>query len=239
MSRRFTARRPIRLSDTDDTGRLRLDAVARYLQDVASDDWEDAGFGESDSAWVVRRTELAVTRPFRTDLAVQLETWCSGVAGSSAARRYSLRGDMGGAIEAESIWIHLDRSLRPRRLDERFLAVYGGSAQGRKAPTRFTLDMDIHGVGHGYPWSIRATDIDRLGHVNNAAYWAPLEEAWRGRLDGTLRAVLEYRKPIDLGEQVEIVRDGRLTWLVVEDEVRSAARLDPDGAAEAEHLARP
>ena len=37
-ARRFSARRPIRLSDTDERGRLRLDAVARYLQDVAADD---------------------------------------------------------------------------------------------------------------------------------------------------------------------------------------------------------
>lgn len=239
MSRRFSAHRPIRLSDTDATGRLRLDAIARYLQDVAADDWEDAGFGESDSAWVVRRTELAVTRPFRTDLAVELETWCSGIAGSSAARRYSLRGDMGGSIEAESIWIHLDPSLRPRRLDERFLEVYGASAHGRRAPTRFTLAMDVQVPGDGQPWSIRATDIDRLGHVNNAAYWAPLEEVWADRLDGRVHAVLEYRKPIDLGEPVEIVQSGQLAWLVVAGEVRSAARLDPDGAGEAEQLARP
>jgi acyl-ACP thioesterase len=237
VSRRFSSQRPIRLSDTDACGRLRLDAVARYLQDVASDDWEDAGFGESDSVWVVRRTELSVTRPFRTDLAVELETWCSGVAGSAAARRYSLRGDAGGAIEAESTWIHLDMSLRPRRLDERFLAVYGASANGRRASTRLTLAMDGHGDGHGCPWRLRVADIDRLGHVNNAAYWSPLEDAWAGRLDGRLRAVVEYRKPIDLGEDVELVTQGDLAWLAVAGEVRSAARLDPDGAAEAEQLA--
>jgi acyl-ACP thioesterase len=235
VSRRFAARRPIRLSDTDAAGRLRLDAVARYLQDVASDDWEDAGFGGSDSAWVVRRTELAVTRPFRTDLVVELETWCSGVAGSSAARRYSLRGDSGGALEAESIWIHLDASLRPRRLGQDFLEVYGRSAAGRRAPTRFTLPADCRGDRR--PWSIRATDIDRLGHVNNAAYWAPLEEVWAGRLDGTLHAVLEYRKPIDLGEEVEVVTSGDTSWLVAGGEVRSAARLDPEGAGEADELA--
>ena len=237
MTRRYTARRPIRLSDTDATGRLRLDAIARYLQDVASDDWEDAGFGESDGAWVVRRTELAVTRPFETDLAVELQTWCSGIAGSSAARRYSLRGDTGGAIEAESIWIHLDASLRPRRLDESFREVYGSSANGRRASTRLTLPVDVGGRD-GSPWRIRATDIDRLGHVNNAAYWAPLEEAWRGGLDGRLHAILEYRQPIDLGETVELAQRDDIAWLVVGTEVRSAARLDPEGAAEAEQLAR-
>jgi acyl-ACP thioesterase len=235
VSRRFTSRRPIRLSDTDADGRLRLDAVARFLQDAASDDWADAGFGESDGVWVVRRTELSVTRPFTADLAVELETWCSGIAGSAAARRTSLRGDAGGAIEAESIWIHLSTSLRPRRLDERFLAVYGASADGRRASTRLSLVAEADGPGA--PWPLRVSDIDRLGHVNNAAYWAPLEDAWAGRLGGLLRAILEYRKPIDLGEQVEIVVDGEDARLVVAGEVRSAARLDPEGARDPEQLA--
>jgi hypothetical protein len=35
----------LRLSDMDARGRLRLDAVARYLQDVASDDVDETGWG--------------------------------------------------------------------------------------------------------------------------------------------------------------------------------------------------
>jgi acyl-ACP thioesterase len=75
-------------------------------------------------------------------------------------------------------------------------------------------------------WSFRATDVDRLGHVNNAAYWVPVEERWGALLDGRLRATLEYRRPIDLGEPVELVEDGRSLWLVVGDDVRAAARYD-------------
>jgi acyl-ACP thioesterase len=48
---------------------------------------------------------------------------------------------------------------------------------------------------------------------------------------------LEYRQPVDLGEPVELVEEGDSVWLVVNGEVRSAARLDPDGAREPEQLA--
>jgi acyl-ACP thioesterase len=228
VTRRYTSRRRISLSDTDAAGRLRLDAVARLLQDVASEDWLDAGFDHDSHVWVVRRTELEVRESFRPEDAVELQTWCSGIAGSAAARRYSLRGESGGRIEAESIWIHLDHDLRPKRLDRRFVELYGASAAGRRAPTRFTLPAPPAFVGEA--WSFRATDVDRLGHVNNAAYWVPLEERWAARLGAGVRATLEYRQPIDLGEPLELVEHGDGLWLVARGDVRSAARLQPRGA---------
>jgi len=225
VSRRFASRRRISLSDTDAGGRLRLDAVARYLQDAASEDWLDAGFDHDSHVWVVRRTELEVHEPFRPEDTLTIETWCSGVASSAAARRYSLRGDRGGRIEAESIWIHLDHDLRPKRLDDRFVAVYGDSADGRRASTRLSLPAGASAPGRS--WSFRATDVDRLGHVNNAAYWVPVEEAWAGRLGGPLAAVLEYRQPIDLGEPVELAAAEDSLWLTVAGETRAAAKLLP------------
>jgi acyl-ACP thioesterase len=224
VSRRFAARRPIRLSDTNAEGRLRLDAVARYLQDVASDDVADAGFRAEDHVWVVRRTELEVAAPFAKDEHVTLETWCSGVAGASAARRTSVAGDRGGRIEAESIWIHLDHDLAPKRLDERFLAVYGASAEGRRPSTRFTL-APPRAEASTRGWPLRPTDEDRLGHVNNAVFWIPVEETWAPRLGVPLRVVLEYRRPIDVEEEVLLAVDGAALWLLVGDDIRAAAIL--------------
>jgi hypothetical protein len=48
--------------------------------------------------------------------------------------------------------------------------------------------------------------------------------------------VLEYRRPIDLEERVELAVDVDRLWLLVGDEVRSAAWLDPEGAGDAEQL---
>ena len=225
MSRVFTTRRRISLSHTDANGRLRLDAIAGYLQDVASEDWLDAGFDHDSHVWVVRRTELEVQEPFRPEDEVELATWCSGVAGSAAARRYSIRGAAGGRVEAESIWIHLDHDLRPKRLDARFHETYGVSAGGRRAPTRFTLPAPDTFAGE--PWSFRATDVDRLGHVNNAAYWVPVEERWASRLGGPMQATLEYRQPIDVGEPTELIEGEQTLWLVVGEEIRAVAAVYP------------
>jgi acyl-ACP thioesterase len=220
--RRFSADRPIRLSDADAAGRLRHDAIARYLQDVAADDVLDAGWAPDEHIWVVRRTVLEVSQPFLTDTAVELTTWCGAVAGAAAARRTSVAGDRGGRVEAEMIWIHLGPDLQPLRLGERFLSVYGASAEGRRASTRLELPgPPVEATAA--PWALRSTDIDQLGHVNNAAYWIAVEEHFA--LEAPHRAVLEYRQPLDLGDDVELRRSDGALWFVAGGSVRAAAAL--------------
>ena len=220
--RTFETARPIRLSDVDEQGRLRLDAVARYLQDVAADDVLDAGWSPDEHIWVVRRTELEVRKPFLDDTSVELVTWCAGTAAAAAARRTTVTGDRGGRIEAEMIWIHLGRDLQPERLGGRFLAVYGASAAGRRASTRLGLPPPPP-VTRRVTWQVRSTDVDRLGHMNNAAYWAAVEELWSSRLRAPARLVLEYRRPIDRFEDVYVGQAGDSLWLTVADDVRAAA----------------
>jgi acyl-ACP thioesterase len=220
--RRFSADRPIRLSDADARGRLRHDAIARYLQDVAADDVLDAGWAPDEHIWVVRRTVLDVLHPFLTDTAVALTTWCGALAGAAAARRTSVVGDRGGHIEAEMIWIHLGPGLQPQRLGERFLSIYGAAAEGRRASTRLELPPPGRSAVAA-PWSLRSTDIDQLGHVNNAAYWIAVEEHFD--LTAPHRAVLEYRQPLDLDDAVALRQDDDALWFVVGDAVRAAAAL--------------
>ncbi len=223
-ARRYSAHRPIRLSDTDARGRLRLDAVARYLQDVAADDVLDAGWAPDEHIWVVRRTVLDVTRPFLEDTEVALTTWCGGTAASAALRCTSLAGDQGGRIDAEMTWIHLGPDLQPQRLGERFLAVYGESAAGRRASTRLELPAPPEDARR-LEWPLRAIDVDRLRHVNNAAYWAPVEEHLAARLRDPCRATLEYRQPLDLGDRLELRLAGSGLWFTVGGAVRAAAIL--------------
>jgi acyl-ACP thioesterase len=230
--RTFRVRYKIRLSDADARGRLRLDAVARFLQDAAIDDVEETGWGAPDHLWVLRAVRIDVVRPFLEDSAVEIRTWGSAFSALAAGRRWSLAGDAGGAVEVDSTWIHLDGDARPARIGEGF-ADYQEAAQGRVASTRLTLEPPPPSAPR-VAWPLRATDVDRMGHVNNAAYWAAIEQrsgAAGVDLRGPLRARLDYRHPIDLGDEVELAEeshDGRYaTAFVVRDAVRAVARIEP------------
>jgi len=202
--RTFRVTYRVRLSDTDATGRVRLDAVARYLQDAATDDASETGWGAPEHLWVLRAVRIDVLAPFLDDGVVDIVTWGSSFSSLAAGRRWSLAGDAGGAIEVDSTWIHLGPDARPARIGEGFDA-YAEAAQGRAASTKLTLSAPEDGTH--VEWPLRTTDVDRMGHVNNAAYWAAVEQRL-GEHEPDLRlphrARLDYRHPIDLGEDVEL-----------------------------------
>jgi len=227
--RTFSARRRVRLADMDETGRLRLDAVARFLQDVAIDDVQETGWGVPEHLWFVRRIRVEVRSPFLSDRELGLVTWCSGLAAIAAGRRWSLVGDRGGRIEVDSVWIHLGPDQRPARIES--FGVYAEATGGRPVSTRLELPAPA-GDAPRWPWALRSTDVDLHGHVNNAVYWQAVEDAVRDAgLDvrAPLVGELDYRDPIDLSDSVELAisRDDDAVSLgfCVSGAVRAAARI--------------
>ena len=202
--RAFAARRTVRLADVDRRGRLRLDALARFLQDVAIDDVQETGWGTPRHLWFVRKIRVDVLEPFLGDREVELTTWCSALAAIAAGRRWSARGDRGGHAEVDSVWIHLGPDARPERI-ERF-GPYAEAAGDRVASTRLELP-EPDAKAHVVAWPLRASDEDVHGHVNNAVHWQAVEHALALRgLDAAqpLVAELDYRDPIDFGDAVEL-----------------------------------
>ncbi len=232
--RTFCVAYRIRLSDTDATGRLRLDAVARYLQDAAIDDASETGWGAPEHLWVLRAVRLDVLVPFLDDGVVDIVTWGSSFSSLAAGRRWSLVGDAGGATEVDSTWVHLGPDGRPARIGTGFEA-YAEAAQGRATSTKLTLSAPEDGTR--VEWPLRTTDVDRMGHVNNAAYWAAVEQRlaeYEPDLRRPHRARLEYRHPIDLGDDVELVEDRHEreyhAAFRVRDTVKAVVSVEPLGS---------
>jgi acyl-ACP thioesterase len=66
----------------------------------------------------------------------------------------------------------------------------------------------------GEPWAFRSTELDIAAHVNNAAYWQPLEEELlAGPEPEEIDVELEYRTPSQAGNK-RVLREGGRRWIV-------------------------
>ena len=222
--RRFDASRVVRLGDADPSGTLRLDGAARYLQDVATDDWDDTGI-ESGDVWVVRRTSMRLAeggRWPRYHEHVTLRTWCSGAGGAWAERRTDLVVDDRVLVEGVALWVPTDPSGRPVRLRSAFHDVYAASVRGRKVSGRVG-EAPVASDATTHPWQIRVADLDVVGHVNNAAIWqvvsdvAPRDVRW---------VQVTHYGAVERDDDLRVVVGVGAIWLVVDATVRVAARFD-------------
>ena len=74
--RRYRMSRPVYLGDVDGNDEMHLEALGRFLQDVATDDAYDSGLRELGGVWVVRRYDMRLTHwPAFRDV-LDLVTFC-------------------------------------------------------------------------------------------------------------------------------------------------------------------
>ncbi|KAA0235602.1 MAG: hypothetical protein JJLCMIEE_00512 [Acidimicrobiales bacterium] len=197
--------RRTRAGDCDTRGLIRLDGIARYMEDVANDDIVDVGLPRGHS-WVVRRTHIRVEKAATIGEMVTCSTWCSGLGPAWAERRTSIEGERGAEIEAASTWVFIELgSGRPARLVPQFVDLYAEAAGGRRVKGRL-MHPSPPADSTRRRWQLRHRDFDVLGHMNNAAYWEVVvdELARRPDIGPRVWAEVEYRAPIEVGDEVEI-----------------------------------
>lgn len=215
-------RRPS-LADCAPSGRVRLDALARWMQDVAFADVEEAGL-ERAAIWVLRRHRIRVERFPRFGEPCEVHTFCSGIGRMWAERRTTVtpvaadgaRGEP--LVEAVALWVHLDPERRlPSPVTEAEREVYAAAAAGRRVTARLRHPRPGD-VEAEWPWNFRRTDADIADHVNNAAYWEPLEDELLAAPQELTRidAELEFRAPAQPGFK-RILAGGTRRWIVDAD----------------------
>lgn len=228
--RSFHGTRKVRLGDAGREGRLRLDALTRYTQDVSDDDTTDAGLAE-DPGWVVRSTVVDELRSAVLGERLSFVTFCSGLGKRWAERRLTVRGEGGAHYEVATLWVCIDPDGgHPRSLTDQFMELYGSAAGGRKVSARLqNQKFSAHPVDEmrRRTWQLRASDYDVFDHVNNAAYWSVVEQCLPEAPAVPRRTRLEYGQGVPPADSVEVVTaagsHGLLVWWLDDDQATTAA----------------
>ena len=221
--------RPARagLADVAPSGRVRLDALAGWIQDVSYSDMENAGLAGI-AVWVIRKMRIDVTRFPRFGESFELRTFCSGFGRMWAERRVSIvpvDGSEGG-VESVTLWVHLDpRTRRPFPLTPPEIVTFREAARGRRVSARLR-HRPPEGVLAERPWHFRHGECDLAGHVNNSAYLRPLEEEFLSAdlEPERLGLEIEFRSAAQPGEKI-ILADGPRRWIVGEGETHASILL--------------
>ncbi|MBJ8348236.1 acyl-[acyl-carrier-protein] thioesterase [Antrihabitans sp. YC2-6] len=229
----FTVGWPVRLGDTDHDQRLRLDAIARYLQDIAYDHLKVAPDYEQHRGWVVRRTVIDVVEPILFDDLVEVRRWCSALSNRWCNMRVQIEGAHGGRVETEAFLIHFgEESGLPKRMSDAFMAPMLEMTTEHRLRWKAALSMEVPGEVAAIEFPLRVADVDWLAHVNNAVYLQAVEEvlgAHGGVPTMPYRCIIEYAKPLVAGEKLTLFAHrsdaGLDIWFDVEGDTRAVARI--------------
>lgn len=234
VGRRFSGERRVRLGDVDPSGRLRLDALTRYTQDVSNDDTRDVALPD-DMAWVVRTTTVDVHQSASFGEQLTFITFCGRLGKRWAERRLVVTGEQGARYEVATLWVHIDIDTgRPLPLSDAFMEHYAEAAMGQTVRAKQTIPRPdaVDVAVDRTAWPLRSVDFDTFDHVNNAAYWAVVEESLAGRpIVEPCRATIEYGAGIGRNDAVEIFEaengSERLLWFDVDGQVVASASVAP------------
>ena len=209
-------------ADVTPAGRARLDRIASWLQDVAYHDVVDGGVDEA-AFWIVRRTRIRVERFPRFPEDIRLQTFASGMSHAIAERRTSIDGSADAGVEAVAVWVNVDPETQtPTRLPRHFLEEYETAAERRpRSRLRHPPPPDSAAAS---PWTFRADDLDVVGHVNNARYWAIADEFLVDG-DAPVEIEIEHRNAAPPGEATVRVAERALWVTSPQGEVYASAEV--------------
>jgi acyl-CoA thioester hydrolase len=209
MPAKFQRTFRVRHYECDAYGHLNNVNYVRYMQEAALDasadvGWDMARYEEVGHQWLIRETEVEYLDALKYDERVTITTWVEDFRRVRSRRRYEFhrldedgtQGDM--VARASTDWVYLEMAtLRPTRIPDDMILAFmpeGAPEAGAKRepfPEAPPVPEGAYVLEKRVPWR----DIDSAGHVNNAAYFAYLEDVSTqvGRQFGWSMATMQER----------------------------------------------
>ena len=226
----------VRHYECDAYGRARSATYLNYMQEAAFDASAAAGYAfvrykELGCYWLVRETDIEYLRPLALQYgnSVQVKTWVIDFRRVRSRRAYefSLNGSAGLLARASTDWVLLDGATgRPASIPEEMMhAFFPEGAPGQAPPrTRFPTSPPPPSSAFQHRRRVQWSDVDSVGHVNNAVYlgyledsdirvaaanrWPPARLHEMGLALAARRHQIEYREPAHFGDDLVLT-----TWL--------------------------
>ena len=171
----------VRFDEAGADGHLRSSGFLRYAQDLAWIHSESAGFGRDwygsrGLTWLVRSVELEIVDPVVYGAELSASTEVIGFRRVWARRRSEFHQPASERIAAVALtdWVLLNSRGLPVRPPDEILAAFP-TPVGGFTPLRLELPP-ARTRSVGLEFTARKSEVDPMGHVNNAAYIDYIDE---------------------------------------------------------------
>jgi len=172
--------------DVDAKGRLKLSALAVFLQEAAWIHSQQLGFGydfmdSQNALWVLRSIHAKIYRYPKWNQSLSIETWHKSYQGLRALRDFLLTDESGNkliAVTSDWMVIH-KKTRRPLRLD--MLDHFAESAKMIDALPEFECNQSAQGEQFEVLRNVRFSETDLYGHLNNTRYFEWLADELEDR----------------------------------------------------------
>jgi len=205
----------VRSFETDCTGTLRPASLFHYFQEIAGNHTVHLGIGyevlkKLGYVWVLSRARIRIYRLPVWGERGTVETWHVKTDGLMYLRDFRMRDARGDVLlDAATGWLLVDTvSFRPHLSDALPIPLTVND-RGRALDEPLRKLIPVRGIQPVYERSVRLSDIDVNGHVNNARYLEWIFDCYDGAFVASRLPVLlqvNYVGETKLGDTVVLSR---------------------------------
>ncbi len=212
----------VRYSEIGPEGYADAAQLLTWFQDAATDHSESVGFGadvlkEMGAAWIVLHWDVKMFMPVRYNQRVCVQTWASGFSAAYGHRMFILSDAEGNVLaEGESVWLLYDLAQNKiKKVTPTMCAQYGCDVKmAAEVLRKWKIDAPTE-VLKTEDWTVRRSDTDTNGHVNNVSYVRELADVLN---DGAKikKVRVTYKKSLFLNDVAEL-KIGKNTAVILRD----------------------